>query len=265
SGRGPRCRAPGRDRYGTRPQPAAVQGRAAPGAALDHLRGAHRHRAHGQHRHERRLRRRRRSGIADHQSGVLTVQPAVRRSRSPCRAAGIRARRSAGAAGQSSHPLDESEKLMDVVFGAFPFMIDNVGLLLAKTGDHLVISLIPLLAAIILGVPIGIWLGHVHRGEFLAVSVTNIGRALPSLALIAILIGFVGIGMLNAMIALFLLAFPPILSYAFQAVDSIDRDLTRAARGMGMSPGQVLLKVELPLGLPMIIAGIRTSAVLTVS
>src|SRR5699024_10142694 len=122
----------------------------------------------------------------------------------------------------------------------------------------LVISLIPLLAAIILGVPIGIWLGHVHRGEFLAVSVTNIGRALPSLALIAILIGFVGIGMLNAMIALFLLAFPPILSYAFQAVVSIDRDLTRGARGMGMSPGQVLLKVELPLGVPMIIAGIRS-------
>ena len=90
---------------------------------------------------------------------------------------------------------------MDVIFGAFPFMIDNVGLLLTKTGDHLVISLIPLLAAIILGVPIGIWLGHAHRGEFLAVSVTNIGRALPSLALIAILIGFVGIGMLNAMIA----------------------------------------------------------------
>ena len=154
---------------------------------------------------------------------------------------------------------------MDVVFGAFPFMIDNVGLLLTKTGDHLVISLIPLLAAIILGVPIGIWLGHAHLGEFLAVSVTNIGRALPSLALIAILIGFVGIGMLNAVIALFLLAFPPILSYSFQAVDSIDRDLTRAARGMGMSPLQVLLKVELPLGLPMIIAGIRTSAVLTVS
>ena len=154
---------------------------------------------------------------------------------------------------------------MDVVFGAFPFMIENVGLLLEKTGDHLVISLIPLLASIVIGVPVGVWLGHIHRGEFLAVSVTNIGRALPSLALIAILIGLVGIGMLNAMIALFLLAFPPILSYAFQAVNSIDRDLTRAARGMGMSAGQVLLKVELPLGLPMIIAGIRTSAVLTVS
>ncbi len=154
---------------------------------------------------------------------------------------------------------------MDSVFGAFPFIANNLGLLLEKTGEHLVISLIPIAAAIIVGVPLGVWLGHIHRGEFLAVSVTNIGRALPSLALVAILIGLVGIGMLNAVIALFLLAFPPILSYAFQAVDSVDRDLTKAARGMGLRPLQVLLHVELPLGLPMIISGIRTSVVLTVS
>ncbi|WP_309132552.1 ABC transporter permease [Brevibacterium sp.] len=154
---------------------------------------------------------------------------------------------------------------MDVLVGAFPFMTANFALLLEKTGEHLVISLIPLLAAIVVGVPLGVWLGHIHKGEFLAVSITNIGRALPSLALIAILIGIVGIGMLNAMIALFLLAFPPILSYAFQAVDSVDADLTKAARGMGLAPMQVLTKVELPLGLPMIISGIRTAAVLTVS
>lgn len=104
-----------------------------------------------------------------------------------------------------------------------------------------------------------------HRGEFLAVSLTNIGRALPSLALIAILLGFVGIGLLNVVIALFVLAFPPILSYSFQAVNGIDRDLTRAARGMGLTPLQVLLKVELPLGLPTMISGVRTAAVLTVS
>lgn len=154
---------------------------------------------------------------------------------------------------------------MNEIFGAFPFMATNFGMLMEKTGEHLIISLLPLAAAILVGVPIGIWLGHIHKGEFLAVSITNIGRALPSLALIAILIGFVGIGMLNARIALFVLAFPPILSFAFQAVNSADRDLTRAARGMGMTPLQVLNKVELPLGLPMIISGIRTAAVLTVS
>ena len=94
---------------------------------------------------------------------------------------------------------------------------------------------------------------------------TNIGRALPSLALIAIFIGLVGIGLVNVTIALVLLAVPPILSYAFEALNSIDRSITKAARGMGMSPLQVLWNVELPLGLPTIFAGLRTSTVLVVS
>ncbi|SJN12207.1 Glycine betaine ABC transport system permease protein [Leucobacter sp. 7(1)] len=154
---------------------------------------------------------------------------------------------------------------MNEFLGAFPFIVENFALLMEKTGEHLVISLIPILAAILLGVPLGVWLGHIHRGEFLAVSLTNIGRALPSLALIAILLGLVGIGLLNVVIALFVLAFPPILSYSFQAVNSVDRNLTRAARGMGLTPFQVLLRVELPLGLPTMISGVRTAVVLTVS
>lgn len=154
---------------------------------------------------------------------------------------------------------------MDALFGVFPFIFENFGLLMSKTGEHLVISLIPILAAMLVGIPLGVWLGHLHRGEFLAVSLTNIGRALPSLALIAILIGIVGIGLLNVVIALFVLAFPPILSYSFQAVNSVDANLTRAARGMGLTPLQVLTKVELPLGLPMMISGVRTAVVLTVS
>ncbi|MBL3700198.1 ABC transporter permease [Leucobacter luti] len=154
---------------------------------------------------------------------------------------------------------------MDVFLGAFPFFVEHFGLMMQKTGEHLLISLIPIFAAMLLGIPLGVWLGHLHRGEFLAVSLTNIGRALPSLALIAILLGFVGIGLVNVVIALFVLAFPPILSYAFQAVNSVDADLTRAARGMGLTPLQVLLRVELPLGVPMIISGVRTAVVLTVS
>lgn len=154
---------------------------------------------------------------------------------------------------------------MDVFLGVFPFIFENFGLLMEKTGEHLVISFIPILAAVVLGVPVGVWLGHIHRGEFLAVSVTNIGRALPSLALIAILLGLVGIGLVNVVIALFVLAFPPILSYAFQAVDSVDANLTRAARGMGLTPLQVLTRIELPLGMPSIVSGVRTAAVLTVS
>jgi len=154
---------------------------------------------------------------------------------------------------------------MDAFPKAFPFMVDNVGLLLEKTGEHLWLSLVALVVSAVIAVPLGLWLGHVHKGEFLAVSITNIGRALPSLALIAILIGLVGIGFLNVLIALILLAFPPMLSYTFVAIDSVDRDLTRAARGMGLTPMQVLFRTEIPLGLPMIVSGIRTATVLVVS
>lgn len=154
---------------------------------------------------------------------------------------------------------------MDAFTQTIPFMVDNFGLLVQKTEEHLYISLLAMVISLIIGLPIGLWLGHIHKGEFLAVSVTNIGRALPSLALIAIFIGLVGVGLVNVTIALVLLAVPPILSYAFVALNSIDRNITKAARGMGMSSLQVLWNVELPLGLPTIFAGIRTSTVLVVS
>ncbi|MDK8347428.1 ABC transporter permease [Brevibacterium sp. UMB1308A] len=154
---------------------------------------------------------------------------------------------------------------METFAKAFPFMVNNFGLLLEKTGEHVYVSLIALAISVLIGLPVGLWLGHIHKGEFLAVSLTNIGRALPSLALIAIFIGLVGIGLVNVTIALVLLAVPPILSYAFEALNSIDRSITKAARGMGMSPLQVLWNVELPLGLPTIFAGLRTSTVLVVS
>lgn len=154
---------------------------------------------------------------------------------------------------------------MDAFAKAFPFMVDNVGLLMEKTGEHLWLSLVAMAVSVVIGVPVGLWLGHIHKGEFLAVSITNIGRALPSLALIAVLIGLVGIGFLNVLIALILLAVPPILSYTFVAINSVDRDLTRAARGMGLTPMQVLFRTEIPLGAPMIVSGLRTATVLVVS
>lgn len=154
---------------------------------------------------------------------------------------------------------------MDAFIKAFPFMVEHFGLLVEKTGEQLWLSLVAILVSLIIGVPIGMWLGHIHKGEFLAVSITNIGRALPSLALIAVFIGLVGIGFMNVLLALIILAVPPILSYTFVAINSVDRDLTKAARGMGLKPLEVLWKIEVPLGLPMAISGVRTAAVLVVS
>jgi len=117
------------------------------------------------------------------------------------------------------------------------------------------------LIAAVIALPIGIWLGHIHRGGFLAINVSNIGHALPSLAVIAELLAIVGIGFWNVAIALVILAVPVILTNAYVGVDGVDRELVEAARGMGMRPWQILMRVEIPIAMPLIFAGLRTAAV----
>jgi osmoprotectant transport system permease protein len=113
--------------------------------------------------------------------------------------------------------------------------------------------------------PLGVWLGHIHRGSFIAINVGNLGRALPSLAVLAIAIAFLGIGLANVELALVVLAIPPIVTNTYVAVDRVERDLVDAARGMGMTEWQIVRRVELPLAVPLIFAGLRTAAVLVVA
>jgi osmoprotectant transport system permease protein len=116
-----------------------------------------------------------------------------------------------------------------------------------------------------IALPLGIWLGHIHRGSFVAINFGNIGRALPSLAVLAIGVAFLGLGLKNVLLALVILAVPPIVTNAHLGIDQVDRDLTDAARGMGMTGWQILWRVELPLGLPLVMAGVRTAALFVVS
>jgi osmoprotectant transport system permease protein len=148
---------------------------------------------------------------------------------------------------------------------AIEFLFDNVGLIWDKTVEHLALSGAAVGVAVALAIPLGVWLGHLHRGSFLAINVSNVGRALPSLAVISIGLGLLGVGFLNVMVALVILAAPVMLTNAYVAVDQVDQDAVRAARGMGMRPVQSLLRVELPLALPLIFAGIRTAAVYVVA
>jgi len=148
---------------------------------------------------------------------------------------------------------------------AFEFMAENTGFLLEKTGEHLELSGAAMGVALAIALPLGLWLGHLHRGAFFAIAVSNIGRALPSLALIAIGLALLGIGFANVMVALVVLAVPPMLTNAYVAVDEVDPEIVEAARGMGMRRSEILLRVELPLALPLIFAGIRTSAVYIVA
>lgn len=148
---------------------------------------------------------------------------------------------------------------------AIEFLFDNTGLIWDKTLEHIWLSLASLAVAIVIAIPLGVWLGHRHRGSFIAINVSNVGRALPSLAVISIGLGLLGVGFTNVLVALVILAAPVMLTNAYVAVDQVDQDAVRAARAMGMTALQVLWRVELPLALPLIFAGIRTAAVYVVA
>jgi osmoprotectant transport system permease protein len=148
---------------------------------------------------------------------------------------------------------------------AFSFMADHLGLLWDKTVEHLALSGAAIAVSLAIAVPLGMWLGHLHRGSFLAINVANVGRALPSLALISIGLAVLGLGFTNVMVALVVLAVPPVLTNAYTSVDQVDSEAVAAARGMGMSAGELFRSVELPLALPLLFAGIRTASVYVVA
>jgi osmoprotectant transport system permease protein len=127
------------------------------------------------------------------------------------------------------------------------------------------ISLLALAVALSIALPIGIWLGHRGTGEFLAVALGNAGRAIPELALIAFMAAFIGVGVFNVTIALMILGIPPILTNAFVGVRQVDPGAVEAARGMGMTEWQVVRRVELPLAVPTLMAGVRTGAIAIVA
>ena len=148
---------------------------------------------------------------------------------------------------------------------AVHFVGDHPGLLLSKTVEHLELSGAALGIGLVLALPLGLWLGHRHRGFFFAASVSNVGRALPSLVLIAFGLTILGVGFWNNTAALVVLAVPPILTNSYFAVDSVDPDVVEAARGMGLTDRQILSRVELPLGLPLVIGGIRIAAIFVIA
>ncbi len=137
-----------------------------------------------------------------------------------------------------------------------------------RVGEHLALSLGALLVAGLLALPVGVWVGHTGRGARIAVNVSNLGRAIPSLALIGIVVPFtqaldprLGFIVLPTFIAMIALGIPPILVNAYTGVAEVDHDLTEAARGMGLTESQVLRGVELPLAVPVIAAGLGSAAV----
>jgi osmoprotectant transport system permease protein len=126
---------------------------------------------------------------------------------------------------------------------------------------HIEVSALALGLALVIALPAGLYLGHRGRGELLAVGVGNAGRAIPELALIGFMAAAIGVGLLNVTIALAVLGIPPILTNTFVAIRQVDRAPVDAARGMGMSELGVVTRVEIPLGIPTIMTGVRTAAI----
>jgi osmoprotectant transport system permease protein len=137
--------------------------------------------------------------------------------------------------------------------------------LLHLTLETLKVAAIGLAISLVVGVPLGTWLGHRHRGSFIAINLGNVGRALPSLVVLAIGDAFLGLGLTVVELALVILAVPPIITNAYLGIDGVDPELVDAARGMGMTELEILRGVELPLAVPAVFAGIRTAAVFVVS
>lgn len=136
-----------------------------------------------------------------------------------------------------------------------------------RTWQHIVISFMAMAIAIAVALPIGLFLGHKRIGTVLATNVGNIGRAVPTLALLIILasITAIGVGDLAAILALAIFAIPPILTNTFAGLASVDDEVRGAAEGMGMGGMGMLWRVELPLAIPLIAAGIRTATVQVVA
>lgn len=139
--------------------------------------------------------------------------------------------------------------------------VGGIDQVIELTLTQLEVTLLALALALVVALPVGLYLGHRGTGELLAIGIGNAGRAIPELALIAFMAAAIGVGLLNVTIALAVLGIPPILTNAFVGIRQVDRGTVDAARGMGMSELEVLRKVELPLAIPTLMTGVRTATI----
>jgi len=147
-----------------------------------------------------------------------------------------------------------------------PLNWTNPGGLLERLVEHLTISGLAVLLGCLVGWPIGIWLGHRGKGGNAVITVANLTLAIPTLALLTILpLTPLGFGRPPVVVALAVFAVPPLLANAYTGLRQIDPETRDAAKGMGLSGGQLLRQVELPLSVPYLAAGLRTAAVQVVA
>lgn len=166
---------------------------------------------------------------------------------------------------------------MDLLLGGIDWLLDPINWsgpdgIPTRIGEHVAISGASILVAIAIAVPVGLWIGHTGRLAFVAVNVANIGRAIPSYAVMAMILPIslsisprYGLALIPTFVAMALLAIPPILVTTYAGLREVDREMIEAGRGMGMRERDILRGIEIPLALPVILGGMRTAAVQVVA
>lgn len=153
--------------------------------------------------------------------------------------------------------------LFDFLFDAANWSgSDGIGYRLA---EHLAYTVVSVLVAALIAVPLGLLIGHTGRGGFLVIGLSNAARAIPTLGLLVLIVLLLGTGIAPVILVLVVLAIPPILTATAAGVSGADREAVHAARALGMAGGQVVAKVEWPLALPLVISGLRSATLQVVA
>jgi osmoprotectant transport system permease protein len=148
-----------------------------------------------------------------------------------------------------------------ILWQAWEYVLLNQDRVLKNLFIHIQLSTLALGVAIAIAIPVGILLTRYRKAAFYVINTAALGRTVPALAILALLLPFLGTGFLPALVALTLIAIPPILTNTYVGLTEVDPDSVEAARGMGMNTMQLIRKIELPLVVPVVFTGIRTSAV----
>src|SRR5690625_4407661 len=145
------------------------------------------------------------------------------------------------------------------------YMVENKSELIALTGTHILMVVYGIALALIVGIPLGILAARYEKLAPVILSLTNILQLVPSLAMLAILMIYLGLGFNTLVIGLFFYSLLPIVRNTYVGLNEVDEDIIEAGTGVGMTPSQLLRKVRLPLSIPFLMAGLRVAAVIAIS
>ena len=153
---------------------------------------------------------------------------------------------------------------MEILQTFWETVADRQDLIIERTIEHLYLSFVAIVIAVLIAMPLGIYISRKQKVAEFYIGITAVFQTIPSLALFGFLVPILGIGNMTAWVALVIYALLPILRNTYTGITGVDEAIIEAGRGMGMTPRQILWKIELPLSLPFLMAGIRTATVLTV-